>query len=558
MPALARRLTPLALLLALAGCGSKPAADSPLAFVPANTPYVIANLEGSPQAVLDQWAAMTKDALPVSLGIYQRALDKAGNADSTEIKAARAVLDEVAQTLGQSGDLKALGFNGQAHAAFYGVGLLPVFRIELADPAALRAAIGRIETKAGAKLPTAKLGEVEYWTITLDKAVAHFAISGRHFVLTLAPAQASEELRKQLLGVVPPKEALAPAKLEQLNKQHGYLPYGSGYVDVVRLTEFLSDDADPQRRELAAALGEPEPKPLDATCRSELLALAAKFPRLSMGYTELAPKRMAFKGRLELEAGLAQDFAAAWTGAPGTATAAEGLFDVSLSLPLLKQKSFWLKQANAVAAQPWACAELHAMNGSFAQIKQSLGNTIPPPASDLTGARVVVSRLGVSADKPIPDFSGKLMLGLTNPAGALAMAQLTVAPLKDFKLAADGKPVALPADLAAVVETPHAAMTDKALGVSAGKGEEATLSAFLAAAPAAQAQFFRLHFSGDLYGQLGAMIDRFAAFLPAEQQADLDSQKQLFAIYQRTIRFVEISVLADSGGVAFQEAIELK
>lgn len=558
MHALARRLTPLALLLALAGCGSKPATDTPLAFVPANTPYVVANLDGMPQAVLDQWAAMTRDALPVSLGIYQRALDKAGNADSTEIKAARAVLDEMAQTLGKGGDLKALGFSGQAHAALYGVGLLPVLRIELADPAALRAAVARIEAKAGAKLPTAKLGDVEYWTIALDKAVALFAVSERHFVLALAPAQASEDLRKQLLGVTPPRAALDPAKLEQLNRQYGYLPYGSGYVDLVRLTEFLSDDADPQRRELAAALGAPVPKPLDATCRSELLALAAKFPRLSMGYTELAPKRMAFTGRLELDAGLAKDFAAAWAGAPGTATPAEGLFDLSLSLPLLKQKSFWLKQANAVATQPWSCAELNGLNQGFAQIKQSLGNTIPPPASDLTGARVVVSRLGVSADKPIPDFSGKVLLGLTNPAGALAMAQLTVAPLKDFKLAPDAKPVALPAELATVVEAPHAAMTDKALAVSAGQGEEATLPAFLAAAPSAQAQFFRLHFSGDLYGQLGAMVDRFAAFLPAEQQADLDSQKQLFAIYQRTIRSVEIGLLADGSGVAFQEAVELK
>ncbi|TDR39718.1 hypothetical protein DFR29_115108 [Tahibacter aquaticus] len=557
MPALARRLTPLALLLALAGCGSKPAADSPLAYVPADTPYVIANLEPTPQAVLDQWTAMTKEMLPISLGMYQRALDKIGSADSTGVKAARALLDELAQHMAQ-GSLAPLGLSGSAHVAIYGIGLLPVMRLELADPAALRAAIARVEAKAGAPLPLAKLGELEYWSLQADKAVVLMAISGKHLVLSIAPAKASDELRKQLLGVTPPKNSLDPAKLEELNKKYGYTKNGSGYVDFVRLTEFLSNDSDPLRIELATALGEAAPRPLDPTCKAELGAMAAKLPRLAMGYTELAAKRMTLHAQLEMEAVLAKDFTTAWAGAPGTAGAAEGLFDLAVSLPLLKQKSFWLKQANAVAAKPWACTQLAELNQTFAQFKQSLDTTIPPPASDLTGLRLVISRFSMDAAKPVPEFSGKLLLGLTNPGGALAMGQLTLPSLKDLKLLPDGKPVALPADTIPMVEAPHAAMNDKALALSVGAGEEASLAAFLAAAPVGEAKFLRVHFTGDMYGQFGSLFDKFSAFMPEDQRGDIESQKQLFAIYQKTIKFVDISLVANAGGVAFYETGELK
>ncbi len=63
----------------------------------------------------------------------------------------------------------------QTRIALYGLDLLPVARVELADPDATRAAIARIEAKAGQPLPTAKVGELSYWRIFLtDSSKSRF------------------------------------------------------------------------------------------------------------------------------------------------------------------------------------------------------------------------------------------------------------------------------------------------------------------------------------------------------------------------------------------------
>lgn len=558
MFATARRLVPLALLLALAACAKKPDPDSPLAFVPADTPYVMANLEPMAQPVLDQWTSMSREVWPISLEMYRRMLDKAEPQDSVQIKTARAVLEEVSANITANTPEK-LGFKGSTHAAVYGIGLLPVLRLQLADPDALRATIARVEAKAGAKLPTANLGGQDYWSLTLEKVQLLFAVSGKQLVLSVAPATISDELRKQLLGITRPAKTLDPEVLVALNKRHGYTPQGSGYVDIARLMDFYTNEADPVRRELAQALPGDALQKVDPVCKTELGQIASRFPRMSLGYTELDTKRMTLHAQLDMDAALAKDFTAAWSAAPGTGGKAEGLLDFSLSLPVLKQKAFWLKQAKAVTDQPYACPDLADLNDAFANLKKSLDTTIPPPASDLTGLRVSLSKLEFKSDKEAPDYAGKLLVALTNPAGAVAMGQLALAPLKDLKLMPDGKPVALPADLAPAQLPPmFAAMNSSALALSAGAGEEAGLSAYLDAPAANKVVFLRTYFSGNLYAQFGSMMEKFAMFLPEEQRADLDSQKKLFDLYQKWIDHAEFSLTATDQGLVFIEVIQTR
>lgn len=558
MSATARRLVPLALLLTLAACAKKPDPDSPLAFVPADTPYVMANLEPVSQPVLDQWTSMSREVWPISLEMYRRMLDKVEQQDSAGVKAARAVLEEVATHLAANTPEK-LGFKGNTHAAVYGIGLLPVLRLQLADPEALRATVARVEAKAGAKLPVANLGGLDYWSVSVEKAQLLFAISGKQLVLSVAPAAISDDLRKQLLGVTRPAKTLDPEVLVALNQRHGYTPQGSGYVDIVRLMDFYTNEADPVRRELVKALPAEAMPAVDPVCKTELGQIAGHFPRISLGYTELDTKRMTLHAQLDMDATLARDFTAAWTAAPGTGGKAEGLLDISLSLPVLKQKAFWLKQAKAVTDKPYACPDLADLNDAFANLKKSLDTTIPPPASDLTGLRVSLSKLEFKSEKEAPDYAGKLLVALTNPAGAVAMGQLALAPLKDLKLLPDGKPVALPADLAPAQLPPmFAAMNNSALALSAGAGEEAGLGAYLEAPAANKVVFLRTYFSGSLYAQFGSMMEKFAVFLPEEQRADMASQKKMFELYQKWIDHAEFTLTATDQGLVFVEVIQTR
>jgi len=545
----------------LAACGKKSADNAaPLAFVPADTPYVYANVEPAPAAVTEQWSRRMHEYLPAALGVYENALDRIGAAkpeDAHAIAAARALLDTL-KTHDTWDKLRELGLKPDMRVAFYGIGLVPVLRMELGDAAKFRATIADIEHKSGAALPTAKVGDQDYWYLGNEKAVVLFAIEGSQLVATVAPAKASDTLKRTLLGVDRPARSLADSgDLERLAKQYGYSNFGEGFFDVVKIAERLTGPAQGSDLEIAQTLGLPTGGS-DAACKNEYVELAHKFPRFVMGATELNAQRVRIAAQLEMQPALAARLAAALGAAPGTGKPREGVVDMALSLPVLKLKDFWIAQADAVAAKPFACASLAQLNSGFADLKKKIDITVPPPASDLTGVRFTLDSFDFGANPtPAPVFSGKLLLASDNPAVALAMAQMAIPQLKDIKIAADGKPVALPAGTIPRLDSPaFAAMSPKALAVAIGNGEDATLGAYLAAPAANDPVFLRMSFSGKFYGMAAHALDKMKAMLPADRQTDLAQQSKLMAMQENLIRSADIELIATPTGIALRETVE--
>lgn len=557
MSMLLRRALPLVLLAALTACGKKQDASVPLAYAPADTPYVFANIDPLPQAVRDQYFSSLKPMWPAVLGTYTRLIDDAKDLTDEQRKVARAILDEFG-AFAEKGSAAEAGFTGEARFALYGVGLVPVARWEIADADKLRATVARVEAKAGAKLAVAKIGEQEYWHVGNDKVVAIFAIVGKHLVATIAPPAATDDLRKRLLGLAPPDKSLLDAgALDAINRDNKFTPYGTVLVDIVRIVDVATGEPDATMREFTTALGSP-PTPTDPTCRKEFLEIANKYPRVVAGYTKLEPKTMDMVALLQLEPALAKDVAAAVGSAPGSAGQADGLFDVSLSLPVLKLKDFWIKQTKAVVDKPYACAQLDDLNRTFTEMNQKLATTIPPPVSDLTGARVTLTKLAMGKEGAKPDLSGKLLIGLTNPMSALAMGQLAIPQLKEVKLTPDGSTVALPPGLVPGDVPPlFAAMNDKAIALAAGQGEDAALGAYLTAPASTDPVFMRMYFTGSMYGQFGGWVQKMRDFLPEAQRKDLDDQSTLFKFYEQWIRYIDIKATAKSNGLEFFERVEL-
>jgi hypothetical protein len=549
-------------LLAACGKPQETNTDTPLAFAPSDTPYAYANLEPTPIAVSEQWSKHMQEYMPTVLGMYDQLLDKATKdttpANERLVKIAKVLLGEL-KTHSNWDQLRQIGLKPDARVAVYGVGMVPVLRVELGDAAAFKAEIASIEQKVGEKLPVAKTGTQEYWQIGNEHVVCAVAIEGSHLVVTILPVNASDALRQALLGITRPAQSLAAAgTLQALAKQYNFTPYGEGFIDFVRITERLSKPPEGTDAEFATAVGMPAPPTPDATCKSEILEIAHKFPRFVIGAGELTAQRINISAQLEIESGLAQEIAAAFGAAPGTGTPGDGVADVSFALPILKLKDFWIKQADKIAAKPYACAQLKDINDSFAQSKLKVDVTIPPPASDLTGGRFTLDKIELAATPGgMPDFAGKLLMTSNNPGAVLALAQLAVPALKDFKLAADGKAAALPPSLVPGKIPPlFAAMSDKAIAIGVGAGEDAGLGAYLSAPIAKEAVFLRMSFSGKIYGLIGQGVGQMKAMMPAEQQAQWEQQKALFALYEKWLRRGEISFVATPNGIALREIIE--
>ena len=553
----------LAALIAVAvlfsSCSKPPAADSPLAYAPADTPYVYGNLEALLAATVEQLSRPMQDYWPTLFGLYETILKDAKPAiDDTSQKIATALLEEI-KTHNTWDKLRQIGLKPDARVAIYGVGLVPVLRMELGDPAAFKAEVARVEANAGAKLPVARTGDQEYWQPGNDTLTAAIAVQGNHLVITLFPPKASDDLKQTLLGVKRPAQNIADAgTLQALAKQYAYSPHGEGFVDFVRLVEILSKPLAGSDAEFAQTLGLPAIAS-DATCRAEYLEIAHKFPRAVFGAEEMSPQRMRIATQLEIDTRIAQQFASAIGAAPGTGAASEGAIDFSIALPVLKLKDFWIAQTDAVAAKPYACEKLHPLNEGFAASKTKVDVTVPPPLSDLTGFRASMSKFELAqGSSKIPDVAGKLLLATSNPMAALAMAQLALPELQKVKIGTDGKPVAVPADLLPPGSPPiTVAMSDKAIALATGADDVASLGAWLAAPAATTPVFLRMHFSGVVYGWMARSFEAMKQSMPADKQSQFQLQTQMFGMYEKWLRSSDFTLTATSTGIRMQQTIEL-
>ena len=582
----------LAALLCVSACGDKVDRDAPLAFVPADTPWVFANLEPVPESIRTRYEQQMQAAWPLMLGMFDGALadlekvsnetssgadiddaegdgadavaanpeiaiatiaDPAGTAKA--VRVLKGVLEEL-RSLDTPDKWRAVGLSPEARMAMYGVGLLPVMRLELSDPEAFRALVARLEQKAGSKLGTAQIGEQAVWTFGTDEVGGVLAIQGSHLVLGMMPGNADDALKRRVLGLDRPAESLADSgALADFNKARGYLPHGSGWIDTRRIVALVGTDEGINA--IVRAAGS-EPPVLDVTCRAEFDAIAAKMPRLAFGYTALDGERMSMHSRLDLEPALAQALLALGSSTPGGATR-DALFDFGIALPVLGLRDFLVTQADAVAKAPFQCEQLKDLNKAFADARPKLEGTLPPPVANLSGLRLTATRLAWPQGSDKPDFAGTLVVGSSSPALLAGLAQLASPELQKITLPADGKPVAIPASAlpAGYTDIPvSVAMGEKTLALAIGKDEGGRLATIVAAPPSKPGVWLDMSMSGSVYGLFGDAIDRFGAFLPDADRQQFEAQRKLYAMYAQWFRRFDLQVAVVPEGIDFSETVE--
>jgi hypothetical protein len=577
----------LAVSIGLAGCGKKDP-DQPLAFAPADTVFLAGNLEPVPEAALDGWWKNAEQMLPLYESSIDRALDDLDDKEPGSAAAAilRAVREELRGKFNRAG-WDSLGFSSSSRTAIYAIGLVPVLRMELGDADAFRALLARIEAKSGTKLDTREVAGQSYWRIIGgdSKAAVIMAVQGQHLVLTIAPAEPSEALLRQLLGLDrPAANALDAGTLAKFNQQSKFLAYGSGYIDIVRLATALTGERSPIEQEFLRALGvDAAATAVSPACRTEYAALAAAVPRLSYGYSTLDAKSMDLRYRIEVAPAHGDALAGLSAEVPGLDGSGEGLLDVGFALDLDAFAGFVNVRAAALAAAPFQCESLQELNQGIARINADLAN----PAVFMAGAAVNGFYLSLSQlslpEGGTPVVQGKLAVGSDNPQSLMSMAGGFLPQIAAMNLTVGAAPVALPAGLLPPTMPPaHVVLARNALAISLGQGEEAGLAAF-ASAPAGDPSPL-LHYGVDSRGMqvfLDALRKASEASLAAaeaaqadtandaessaEMAADLDELRDAVAIlesvedsFAESLDRVDFSVYATKQGLEARYVLELK
>lgn len=546
----------LAGALSIAACGNKNTADNnaPLAFVPEDTPYVFANVEPYPESSVQRWREQMQQVWPLLNELFA---DSAGKleADAPQLsRLFKAVLAEVHDRTTEA-QWREIGIKTNARGALYGVGALPVLRLELSDGEAFKAAFERVEKAAGVTIGTTQLSQQQVRTIELgEDAIVLIAIVQQQLVVAVVPGDANDLVKHLVLGLDRPTRSLADAgALESFNKARGYLPYGSGWLDTRRLLALID-----------MPKGGATVSPEDAQCNAEREAIAAKLPRFTMGYTRLDDNHMATHARIELAPALAKALVELGATIPGSANP-DALVDFGFAIPVLKARDFLATQVDAVAKAPFKCEDLHELNTAFTKLKGSLTGTLPPPLADLTGVRLVLNQLTVPAElkAQLPsDFSGSLLVGSNNPAFLVGLAQMSAPPLQSLRINPDGKPVALPAEMLGAAGAgldAQVAMGKHALGVAVGKDATAGLSAAVLQAPAQAGTVVEMNASGRLYSLMGDLFGSPAmmALLPAEEQATLQTQRKLYALYAQWFKRIHMHITFVPEGIDISQDVEL-
>ena len=497
--------------LLLAACGHKDK-DAPLAFVPADTPYVIANLDVPDDATRKAMIAQADMQLPAQLVQME---DLAKRVEVKDPDGARLLRAFAAEFKGKSFEAVAAndGIDLKGRAAIYGLGLAPVVRLELTDTKAFEAFLGRLETAYGKKLETARAGEQSYrrYVSVASGTQAILAVVGNQAVAAMLPADASPALVRQALGLDRPQKSLQQDdRLTKLAKANGYQKWLIGQVDFTRALPMALSGNDPliaamlkARAEAESAkTGEPVANQLKipASCSTDAARIATRVPSISFGYTRLDATHQDARADIALADDISKAFAGLKVALPGLGGTHSSPFDVSVALPVAELRAFWTAQAEAVAAKPFTCPSLTDINSSFAKIGPAMQKAAIPPFGDMLGLRIALDSLQPGKGSAMPSFSGRLVLGTNNPTGLLAMGQMMVPALSQLKLKSDGTPLPLPKDMVSMIGQPAwVAMGEKSLALGVGPGEDAKLAGTLADPVGDAGQIARTHIDGVMY-----------------------------------------------------------
>lgn len=546
--------------------GGTIAADAPLDFVPADTPYVFANLEPLPAAERARWMGQMDGV--AAMWKSQIAVMKARLAEEDEPQAqdmARWVDALDAEFTGKTVEqvIAALGASLEGHGAFYGVGLAPVMRSELADPDALRATIARLEQRTGDTLDTATLDGVGYWYVAIPETTLRliFAIQDKHLVITLGPGADDVALRT-LLGIDRPASTLRDSgALQALNAKFGYLPVGGGYVDSARIADLLTAPATPLETALLSAMKIEKPA-LEAACKSEAALLATLVPRLSAGYTRIADGHMDMVSRIETLPKIAADLQTLRTPMPGPRIADGALFDFGLGLKVGALPAVLNGWADAAQAHTFACPQFANLNAFAAELRTASSNAaIYTVAPVFSAMRVMLTRIDLdSITAGTPDASGKVLISSGNPAALLSMAKNFAPDIASLDLQPDGKVVAIPTLAANPLPLPlFAAMSPQVLAIGVGADQQAALGSDLALDATFQ-PLLVYGLDGGAYAQFmqfGMTQAAAAATTDAERKEAEEMGAMMQELYTKWIKRIDVTLDVDQHGLVFDQRMQM-
>lgn len=524
------------------GCGSRggtpasgpsaapaaPRLPDMIGFVPADTPYVVASLEPLARREL----ASVVDVLG---GAFVSAMESTTPADSETAALIAAVRAELGGPWTPERH-EALGFSATPRFVLYGLGLVPVLRIELSNPAAALATIERIAVRMKMTLPPMETrGDARFWR-TGKTGGAVVAITAGDLVFAVGPRNRIDGLLDLALGLRKPAESMADgARLLTAMKRHGLGRHLIGGIDLRRVID-----------ELMATTNT-----LSTECRAKVEAIATQLPRVTIGHRRGSGNAITAGLFLELGGDLLSDARELPVQAPGVASVLNGPSIMTmaggLDLAALRRLVHHLAVRTHQLGESCGRDDLRDLADSVDAKLAVLGTGIVPA---LTGFAMALYAFepGAAGSRVPNRVEGVALVSATDARAVFAQLAALAPQLGAIGLVADGGLHEILAGISSLPFPLFAGVGAQVLLLAAGEGSHDRAEAALADTVAQPAPFFVMDYD---YAKLAELQRSLGV---NDTRTDPTPYRRLVRAFGRGRMTVEL----EDDSVAVWTSIELK
>ncbi len=496
-------------------------APSFFADIPVDTPYVVAAIDPLDDALRARMYRGVGAKLHKLLDAEGKLVKAQDNAEPWE-RAVAAVIDSFRGTnLDKWYDT--LGFAPSPRFALYGLGIYPVFRVELVDAAKFRAIANKaIAAAAGGGIATGKLGEITYWTAAASTMTVMLAVLDREVVIAYVPTAQLPQLLPALLATEHPQASLADSTtVPDTLKRLGFTRSLFMSIDVGRIGAAITQMPN-------SPIGSPD-------CKADFGRLASYMPRITAGYRRLDAEGYAAGFVVDTSPGIAEVLGRVRTRIPQLPREGRPVFEVSAGVDVDALIDAVRTAVHELRNQPFKCGDLAKMSEALDSVGQKLDEPLPAEFHGLRGFDAVLDDFTLNP----PGGRGGIVAVGAHIGELIGMAMGLVPGFPQLSIPNDGVPVALPVAMLGLdqLKSAHVALHDGVAAFAVGDDSEARVKKALAASPDPHAPF--LVFSWDLERTL----------MRVPEMSDEDTRQSM-----RNMKHVEMSVDIRNGALDFEIA----
>jgi hypothetical protein len=510
-----------------------------LSYIPADTPVLAFYVQDAnnpmPQNLKNKMGKMYSGVVDLLKTALQEKLEKSSDDnDKIEMK------EFMDKWLTEEGVAK-LGLDiTENEVAIYTVDLFPVFRMTLAKTHAMNEVLNDLMAKANESKPdTAIKKDVNGSKVYQfgDKELQFMvSLDGNTLVASLAPTREVDNLMPKLLGFEKPIKSITQSDQYQnvLNK-YNYLTNSMYWVNIRDLADYFVNPDQHQSAMLDVL--KVQDNMLSPDCKTEILGIFDKFPRLVGGTTLLDEHNMASHMIIEMTNGLG----AKLEKLSGRIPMSDDLSALSygVSFDVVAAKELAMEFVTNIEAQPYKCELLAGMNTQATEMKAQINQPLPPFVGNFKGINVVIDELDLDLSKKDPkemikNLKAKVLVAVDNPEALQGMAEMMMPDLQKLGIKVDGGAVNISSlipvtgsQIPVNLDFVFLAMGQETIGVSIGENTDVTLTK--AASADASSNLLEVSVTAELYKNIFTGLSEMASNLPEEAQKQLKMQQSMLS-----------------------------